>query len=36
MDHYPKVNEGYAKVFTHDVKPVSFPLDKVGVLTIDR
>ncbi|KKK13097.1 hypothetical protein P175DRAFT_0367674 [Aspergillus ochraceoroseus IBT 24754] len=21
MDHYGKVNEGYAKVFTHDVKP---------------
>ncbi|KAJ5490278.1 hypothetical protein N7453_011103 [Penicillium expansum] len=34
MDHYPKVNEGYAKVFTHDVKPcrtcvgvASLPLD---------
>ncbi|CAG7956402.1 unnamed protein product [Penicillium salamii] len=21
MDHYPKVNEGYAKIFTNDVKP---------------
>ncbi|KAE8381832.1 Endoribonuclease L-PSP/chorismate mutase-like protein [Aspergillus bertholletiae] len=21
MDHYAKVNEGYGKVFTHDVKP---------------
>ncbi|OQE41933.1 hypothetical protein PENCOP_c004G05077 [Penicillium coprophilum] len=34
MDHYPKVNEGYAKVFPHDVKPcrtcvgvASLPLD---------
>lgn len=23
MDHHPKVNEGYDKVFTHNVKPVS-------------
>ncbi|CAI7675464.1 unnamed protein product [Penicillium palitans] len=34
MDYYPKVNEGYANVFTHEVKPcrtcvavASLPLD---------